>query len=75
MLELTKLNGEKIVINCELIEYIDANPDTAINLTTNNRFIVKESVEEVIDKIIDFKRKIHLSEKAVLSDTKEEEIK
>ena len=75
MVELTKLNGEKVVINCELIEYIDANPDTAINLTTNNRFVVKESVEEVITKIVNFKREIFSSGKIIFSDTKEEEQK
>ena len=75
MLELTKLNGQKVVINCELIEYIDANPDTTINLTTNNRFVVKESVKEVIEKVINFKKEIFTSERIIVSDTKEEEQK
>jgi flagellar protein FlbD len=73
MVELTKLSGEKIVINCELVEYIDANPDTTINLTTNNIFIVKESVDEVIEKIVAFKKEIFSSGKIRFSDTKEEE--
>ena len=51
MLEVTRLNGQKVVINCDLIEYIDANPDTTITLTTANKFVVKEGIEEVIDKI------------------------
>lgn len=58
MLEVTRLNGQKVIINCDLIEYIDANPDTTINLTTNNRFVVKENVQEVIEKIVEYKRKI-----------------
>jgi len=45
MLEVTRLNGQKIVINCDLIEYIDANPDTTITLTTSNKFVVKENLE------------------------------
>ena len=52
MLEVTRLNGQKIVINCDLIEYIDANPDTTITLTTANKFVVKEGIEEVVDKIV-----------------------
>jgi len=67
MIEVTRLNNKKVVINCDLIEYIDANPDTVITLTTGNKFIIKESMEETIEKVIMFKRKTFLN-------TKEEEI-
>ena len=73
MLEVTRLNGQKIVINCELIEYIDANPDTTITLTTTNKFVVKEDLEEVIDKIIKYKSKIYSEGLKNSRDTKEEE--
>jgi len=73
MLEVTRLNGQKIVINCELIEYIDANPDTTISLTTNNKFVVKENLEEVIEKIINYKRKIFSQNIKINENTKEEE--
>lgn len=66
MIEVTKLNDKKVVINCELIEYIEANPDTVISLTTGNKFVVKESVEDTVKKVVEFKRKIFIN-------TKEEE--
>jgi len=66
MIEVTRLNNKKVVINSELIEYIEANPDTVISLTNGNKFIVKESIQETIDKVVNFKRRIH-------SITKEEE--
>ena len=73
MLEVTRLNGQKIVINCDLIEYIDANPDTTITLTTTNKFVVKESIEQVIDKIVEYKNKIYSQSIKINKNTKEEE--
>lgn len=66
MIEVTRLNDKKVIINCELIEYIEANPDTVITLTTGNKFVIKESMEETIEKVIEFKRKTFIN-------TKEEE--
>ena len=66
MIEVTRLNDKKVVINSDLIEYIEANPDTVISLTTGNKFVIKESMEETIDKVVKFKRRTLIS-------TKEEE--
>ncbi|MBE5812340.1 MAG: flagellar protein FlbD [Clostridiales bacterium] len=73
MLEVTRLNGQKIVINCDLIEYIDANPDTTITLTTANKFVVKENLEQVIEKIINYKNKVYSQSIKINQNTKEEE--
>lgn len=56
MVELTKLNDKKFVINSSLVETIEAMPDTTISLTTGNKYVVRESVEEVVHKIIEFKQ-------------------
>lgn len=55
MIRLTKINGQEIYINNDLMEFIESTPDTIISLTTGKKLIVKETVEEVIDKIIEFK--------------------
>ena len=73
MLEVTRLNGEKIVINSDLIEYIDANPDTTINLTNGNRFVVKENLDEVVKRVVNYKKEIFSSGIKIFSDTNEEE--
>ena len=73
MLEVTRLNGQKVVINSDLIEYIDANPDTTITLTTPNKFVVKENVEDVLEKIIKYKNKIYSQNIKIDKNTKEEE--
>lgn len=58
MISVTKLNDKEIVINCELIELIESNPDTTITMTTGRKIIAKESVDDIVAKTIEFKRKI-----------------
>lgn len=57
MIELTKLNGSKLVINSDLIEYIEVLPDSLITLTTGMKIMVKESIPEIIDAVVDFRRR------------------
>lgn len=59
MIQVTRLNNTKFVINADLIEMIEATPDTMISLTTGKRFVVRETVEEVIRRIIAYKRAIY----------------
>lgn len=56
MIYLTKLNDAKFVLNSELIETIQENPDTTIRLTTGNIYIVKETVREVVDMASTYKK-------------------
>lgn len=58
MILLTKLRGGTFVINCDLIETVSEKPDTTILLTNGDIYIVRESMQEVIDKTIDYHRKI-----------------
>ncbi|OPZ91976.1 MAG: Flagellar protein (FlbD) [Firmicutes bacterium ADurb.Bin419] len=58
MIELTKLNGSKFVLNGELIESLEETPDTVISTTTGKKIVVAENVEEIVKKVIDYKRKI-----------------
>jgi len=58
MIHVTKLNGKDMVLNCELIQTVEANPDTTIMMTTGLKVIVLESVDDIIDKTIFYKREI-----------------
>ena len=60
MIKLTRLNGEGFVVNGDLIEIVDANPDTVITLITEHKFVVKEKIDEVIEKVIEYKRQAGL---------------
>jgi uncharacterized protein YlzI (FlbEa/FlbD family) len=52
MVELTKLNGDKMVINEAWIELVDAVPDTTITFNSGNRVVVLEKIEVVLDLIV-----------------------
>lgn len=65
MIKLEKLNGTMVVVNAELIESVEAAPDTVLNLATGNRFLVKNSVDEVIAKIVEYKKKVYSERKCV----------
>ena len=58
MIKVTRLNEKEFVINTDIIEFIESTPDTVITTTTGKKVIVKEDVDEVINKVIEFKRKI-----------------
>lgn len=61
MIMLTKLNGIEFAVNDELIETISERPDTTICMTNKNIYIVQESTQEIIEKIIAFRQKIYQS--------------
>ncbi len=59
MIVITKINDKSLYINCDLIECIESTPDTTITMTTGRKIIAKESVDDIIDAIIEYKRKIY----------------
>lgn len=60
MIKLTRLNGEVFVLNAELIRYVESRPDTYITLTGDDRVIVKESMDEVVRRVIEYQRSQYL---------------
>lgn len=58
MIKLTRLNGEEFVVNADLIRFVEARPDTLVTLTSDDRLIVREDVDEVIQRVIEFARTI-----------------
>lgn len=69
MIDLRLINGTHIVLNSDLIEFIEATPDTVISLSTGKKLMVKESVDEVVEKIIQFRRRVGIVTKEfVVSD-------
>lgn len=58
MIRLTRLNHAALVVNCDLIEHIDMSPDTVLSMTTGQRITVLETAEEVIGKVIEFRRQL-----------------
>jgi len=60
MIQLTRLNHVPLIVNADLIEHVEVTPDTVVALTTGQKFMVLESAEEVVEKVIQF-RKVLLS--------------
>ncbi len=58
MIELTKLNDIKIMINADIIEMVEETPDTVVTLTTGKKMIVKESRQEIRDLVIAYRRSV-----------------
>ena len=58
MIHVTRLDSAPMFLNSDLIEHIDETPDTVIALTTGQSLRVRETAEEVVGRIIDFRRNI-----------------
>jgi len=59
MIKLTHYDNKELFVNAELIQFVESKPDTIITLTTGEIFVVKESQEEVVKRIIHYKQIIH----------------
>ena len=58
MIRLTRLNRAPMVLNSDLIEHIDVTPDTVITMTTGQILRVRESADEVVERIVEFRRRL-----------------
>lgn len=58
MVRLSRLDGSELYVNAELIEVIEMTPDTVISLTNGKKLVVRESGEEVVSRVVDYKRRI-----------------
>jgi flagellar protein FlbD len=58
MIKLTRLNRVPLIVNADLIEHVEGAADTVVALTNGQKFLVLESAEEIIDKVLEFRRSI-----------------
>jgi flagellar protein FlbD len=58
MINVTRLNRTCLVLNSDLIEFIESAPDTVITLTNDRKLTVQESVEEVVEKVRAWRRSL-----------------
>lgn len=58
MIQLKRLNNMEFVLNPELIEQIESTPDTVITMVTGNNIVVKNSMDDVIDKIMEYRKTV-----------------
>ncbi len=60
MIKLTRLAGEPFILNADLIRYVEARPDTFITLTTGERLVVTESMDEVLRRAVTYQQAKHM---------------
>ncbi len=58
MIMVTRLNKRRVVVNADLIKMIESTPDTILTLINGDTMIVRESVDEVVEKAIEYGRRI-----------------
>jgi flagellar protein FlbD len=58
MIVLTRLNGQQFVVNAEKIRYVEATPDTLVCCESGERLMVKEPLQEVVRRAIEYARAI-----------------
>jgi len=58
MIKLTLYNDSDVIVNADLIESVERTPDTLVSLTTGKKVMVRESVEDVVGKVISYRRLI-----------------
>ncbi len=56
MIELTRLNGHPLIVNAELIKFVEQNPDTVITLVTGDKMVVREDAPEVMRRVLAYRR-------------------
>ena len=61
MISVTRFNDSTLIINADLIQTVEETPDTVITLTTGTKFIVKEKSKEIVDKVVEYKRRIFVN--------------
>jgi flagellar protein FlbD len=58
MIKVTKLNGRQVIINAELIKFIEQTPDTLITLISGDKVLVKEPMDNIVQQAIEYGRSV-----------------
>ena len=57
---VTRLDQRKVIVNADLIKYVESTPDTILTLTTGDKLIVKETPDEVVQRVVEFGRRLRV---------------
>ncbi len=71
MISVTRLDHTVVVVNAELIVTVERTPDTLITLTNGHILVVTESVEEVVARVIEYRRQINAGVRVIAADETE----
>lgn len=60
MIDVTRINGSRMILNADMIETVEANPDTIITLVNGHKYLVAETIEDVVRLVRGYKQSILL---------------
>lgn len=72
MIQLTRLNHVPLIVNADLIEHVEITPDTVVALTTGQKFMVLESAEDVVERVIQYRKTVLAGSGCPLKDARTE---
>ena len=58
MIQLTRLNNQALIVNCDLIKFVETAPDTVLTLVSGEKILVRENPEEVLERIVAYRRDV-----------------
>lgn len=58
MIQLTRLNNHPLVVNSDLIKFVEQAPDTVITLLSGEKIVVREGAQDVLDRVVQFRRSV-----------------
>lgn len=58
MIRVTRLNGKEFMLNSDLIKYLEETPDTVVTLVNNERVVVAEKMDTIVERVIDYGRRL-----------------
>ncbi len=58
MIQLTRLNNHPLAVNSDLIKFVEQSPDTVITLVNGEKIVVRESAQEVLERVVQFRRSV-----------------
>ena len=58
MIQLTRLNSHPLVVNSDLIKFVEQAPDTVITLVNGDKIVVRENVQDVLERVVQFRRSV-----------------
>lgn len=73
MIYVTRLNGKKFYINAELVQLVESTPDTVITLINGAKYIVKDSAEEIVQRILEYHQMVSGSKDKIMEARTSEE--
>lgn len=58
VIQLTRLNGRQFLLNSELIKFLEETPDTVVTLVNNERIVVTETADDIVDRVVEYGRRL-----------------